>query len=121
VVTKGWGASKIGGEISCFPDPEGWFILEADLDTLATAVYVTVDDLLIAHPEICPPRPTIGLAPITTDAEIVTLAVLAQLLGFTNESRWVRWAKTHMTSYFPIIPYQCGYNKRIRKLVTVIA
>jgi len=95
--------------------------MDTDLDTLATAVYVTIDDLLIAHPHVCPTRPVVGIAPATSDAEMITLAVIAQLLGFTNESRWVRWAKTHLTSMFPIIPNQSGYNKRIRGLVTALA
>ena len=90
--------------------------MDTDLDTLATALYVTVDDLLIAHPEQLPPRPKIGLKPKTTDSELITLAVMAALLGFTNESRWVRWAKKHLTGWFPAIPNQPGYNKRLRKL-----
>jgi hypothetical protein len=31
-----------------------------DIDTLATALYVTTDDLLKAFPEIAPPRPAVG-------------------------------------------------------------
>ena len=30
--------------------------MNPDLDTLATALYVTVDDLLVAHPEWAPLR-----------------------------------------------------------------
>jgi hypothetical protein len=90
--------------------------MDTDLDTLATALYVTVDDLLIAHPEQLPPRPKIGLRPVTTDSEMITLAVMAALLGFTAEARWVRWAKKHLTAWFPRIPNQPGYNKRLRKL-----
>ena len=31
--------------------------MNPDLDTLATALYVTIDDLLVAHREWAPPRP----------------------------------------------------------------
>jgi phage-related baseplate assembly protein len=34
--------------------------VDADLDTLATALYVTTDDLLTAHPTRVPPRPAVG-------------------------------------------------------------
>jgi hypothetical protein len=37
--------------------------MNPDLDTLATRLYVTIDDLLVAHPEWAPERPTIGIAP----------------------------------------------------------
>jgi len=95
--------------------------VDTDLDTLATALYVTVDDLLVKHPEQLPPRPK-GSWPVRiTDAELITLAVMAALLGHTNERRWVRWARANLTCYFPHIPKQSGYNKRLRKLVETIA
>ena len=34
--------------------------VDADLDTLATALYATTDDLLKAHPERVPWRPAVG-------------------------------------------------------------
>ena len=52
-------------------------LVDADLDTLATALYVRTDDLLKASPERAPWRPTIGIAPKITDAELITLAVMA--------------------------------------------
>jgi hypothetical protein len=48
--------------------------VDADLDTLATALYVTTDDLLAAHPERVPVRPRVGIAPQISDAELLTLA-----------------------------------------------
>jgi hypothetical protein len=66
--------------------------LDADLDTLATALYVTTDDLLKAHPERVPPRPTIGFGVVITDAEMITLAVMQAMLSFTSEARWLRYA-----------------------------
>jgi hypothetical protein len=56
--------------------------VDADLDTLATALYVTIDDLLKAAPHLAPWRPAVGIAPKLSDAELVTLAVL-QALGVT--------------------------------------
>jgi len=88
--------------------------VNAELDTLATALYVTIDDALVDHPEWVPPRPVIGIAPKLSDAELLTLAVLQALLGYTSEARFVRYAHTHLTALFPYIPARPGYNKRLR-------
>lgn len=90
--------------------------MDTDLDTLATELYVTLDDALKARPDLCPNRPAGGFQPRISDAEILTLAVIAQLWGFTTERRWLRWAHTHLTGMFPYIPGQSGYNKHLRKL-----
>jgi hypothetical protein len=85
-----------------------------DLDALATALYVRTDDLLKESPQIAPLRPSVGIAPQLSDAELVTLAVLQALLGFTSEARWIRHARAHMRHLFPYLPQQPGYNKRLR-------
>src|SRR5438874_4545534 len=73
-----------------------------DLDTLATALYVRTDDLLKQAPEL------------------VTLAVMQALLGFTSESRWMRHAHQHLRHLFPYLPGQSGYNKRLRRAAALI-
>ena len=90
--------------------------MDADLDTLATALYVACDDLLAAHPEQVPPRPAAGFRPLISDAEICTLAVMQSLLGFTSERRWVRHAHAHLLVMFPALPKQPGYHKRLKRL-----
>ena len=70
--------------------------MNPDLDTLATALYVRIDDLLAAHPEWAPLRPAVGIAPRLSDAELVTLAVLQSLLGFDSEARFIRYAAAHL-------------------------
>jgi len=95
--------------------------MDTDLDTLATALYVRVDDLLKAHPERVPLRPRVGIVPRITDAELVTLAVMAALKGYTSERRWLRYVGKHLAAMFPYIPGQPGYNKRIRKLGDTMA
>ncbi len=94
--------------------------MDADLDTLATALYVTTDDLLRAYPERVPARPRVGIAPKTSDAEILTLAVMQALLGYTSETRWLRYARRNLLAMFPNLPLQSGYNKRLRKLATTM-
>jgi hypothetical protein len=94
--------------------------VDADLDTLATALYVMTDDLLIAHPERVPARPKIGIVPRTSDAEMLTLAVMQAMLGFTSETRWLRYARKNLLTMFPNLPLQSGYNKRLRKLAATM-
>ena len=95
--------------------------MDADLDALATALYVTVDDLLKEHPERLPERPLVGIAPQITDAELIVMSVIQALLGYRSEARWLRRAHQDFHTMFPYIPRQSGYNKRLRKLTTVIA
>jgi Transposase DDE domain len=91
-------------------------LVDADLDTLATALYVRTDDLLKSFPERAPWRPAAGIAPRLSDAELLTLAVMQVLLGFVSESRWLRYARRSLRGLFPYLPGQSGYNKRLRKL-----
>lgn len=70
--------------------------MDADVDTLATALYVRTADLLEAAPEQAVWRPAVGIAPRITDAEMVALSVMQALLGFTSEVRWLRYARVHL-------------------------
>ena len=89
--------------------------MNPDLDTLATRLYVTIDGLLIEHPEWAPERPAVGITPKLTDAELLTLAVLQALLGYTSEARFIRYAHAHLRPWFPYLPDRSGYNKRLRR------
>jgi len=88
--------------------------MDADLDTLCTALYVRVDDELKMRPELVRYRPAVGIAPRLSDAELITLAVVQALLGFSSETRFLRFAKVHLAGLFPYVPNQSGYNKRLR-------
>jgi hypothetical protein len=93
----------------------------SNLDTLATALYVRTDDLLRESPHLAPWRPRTGIAPRLSDAELVTLAVLQALLGFTSEARWLRHARAGLRHLFPYLPQQPGYNKRLRRMSGTIS
>ena len=94
--------------------------MDADLDTLVTALYVTADDFLIDNPQHRPWRPKVGFTPCLDDAELVTLVVAQALLGFTSEARWLRYARRRLHGLFPYLPTQSGYNKRVRAAVGVL-
>jgi hypothetical protein len=86
-----------------------------DVDTLATALYATTDDMLKEHPDLAPWRPPVGITPRLSDAELVTLATMQAILGYTSEAKWLRHARAHLRHLFPYLPQQPGYNKRLRK------
>ena len=88
--------------------------MTTDLETLATALYVKIDDSLAGTP-----RP--GRPPRLTDAELLTLAVMQALLGFVSEARWLRFARRHLTAEFPYLPGQSGYNKRLRRAERLVS
>lgn len=95
--------------------------MDTGLDALATALYVEVDDFVRTHPELVPWRPAVGIKPQVSDAELITLGVLAVLLQFDNETRWVRHVRARLSHLFPYLPQQSGYNKRMRKLAALMA
>ncbi|KWX05474.1 transposase [Carbonactinospora thermoautotrophica] len=92
--------------------------MTTSLDTLATALYVKIDDLLKASPQLAPWRPKAGIPPKLSDAELVTLAVMQALLGFTSEARWLRYA--HLRRLFCYLPQQSGYDKRLRAAASLV-
>ena len=88
--------------------------MDADLDTLLTALYCFVDDAL---PEPCLP----GRPKRLSDAELVTLAVAQVLLERPSEAAWLRYARKHLSGMFPYLPQQAGWNKRLRAAGDLIA
>jgi hypothetical protein len=94
--------------------------VDADLDTLATALYVRADDLLKVFPERAPQRPAVGFEPKITDAELIALSVMQALAGRPSEARWLRYAHAELHHLFPYLPKQPGYNKRLRALTDTI-
>ncbi|MFF3129013.1 IS982 family transposase [Streptomyces sp. NPDC057908] len=89
--------------------------MKTELDTLATALHVKTDDALKASPQLAPWRPAVGVAPKLSDAELVTLAMMQAMLGFTSEARWLRHARSYLRHLFLYLPKQPGYNKRLCK------
>jgi hypothetical protein len=89
--------------------------VENDIETLATALYVKIDDMLRDWPDLAPARPATGTPLTLSDAELLTMAVMSALLGFTSERRWLRYADKELAGMFPRTIGQSGWNKRVRK------
>jgi hypothetical protein len=94
--------------------------VDKNLETLATALYVKIDDMLLAEPGLAPWRPEGGTVPAISDAEVLAMAVMSALLGFRSERRWLRYASTRLTGLFPWQIGQSGYNKRLRKMIFLL-
>jgi len=86
--------------------------MDADLDLLLTAVYVTADDLL-------PEKPGNARRSVT-DAEVVTLCVAQAIMGIPSDRRFLAVASKHLRHLFPRIPGQAGYFKRRRRLTDTL-
>ena len=86
-----------------------------DIGTLATALYVKIDDMLRDWPDLAPARPATGTPLTLSDAELLTMAVMSALLGFRTERRWLRYVDAHLAGMFPRRIGQSGDNKRLRK------
>jgi hypothetical protein len=82
--------------------------MDADLDLLLIAVYVTADDLL--------PERAKNARRSVTDAEVVTLCVAQAIMGIPSDRRFLAVARKHLRHLFPTIPAQAGYFKRRRRL-----
>jgi len=94
--------------------------VDKNIETLATALYVKIDDLLLAEPYLAPWRPD-GSPPLTvSDAELLAMAVMSALLGFRSERRWLRYASARLGGLFPVQLGQSGYNKRLRKMTFLL-
>jgi Transposase DDE domain len=86
--------------------------MDADLDLLLTAVYVTADDLLPEKPK--------NARRSVTDAEVVTLCVAQAIMGIPSDRRFLAVASKHLRHLFPNIPGQAGYFKRRRRLAETL-
>ncbi len=86
--------------------------MDADLDLLLTAVYVTADDLLPARPG--------NARRSVTDAEVVTLCVAQAIMGIPSDRRFLAVASKYLRHLFPSIPGQAGYYKRRRRLADTL-
>lgn len=86
--------------------------MDADLDLLLIAVYVTADDLL--------PEKAQNAKRSVTDAEVVTLCVAQAIMGIPSDRRFLAVASKRLCHLFPKIPGQAGYHKRRRRLADTL-
>jgi hypothetical protein len=86
-----------------------------DLDSFLVSLYVLIEDWWkAAHYFSNAPR--VGRPSLISDAEILALAVLAQWPRFRSERDFWRFAQAHLRDYFPTLPSQSQFNRRMRAL-----
>src|SRR5919108_2269186 len=81
------------------------------LETLVIAAYIFADEQAIPRPG---PRGEI------TDAELVALAVAQAAMGIPSDRQFLGLVGYRLPGWFPHLPCQSQYNRRLRALVGVI-
>ena len=84
-----------------------------DLEALVVAAYVFADEYEV------PARP--GRPPKVTDAELVALAVCQAAMGISSDRQFLGLVSYRLPGWFPHLPDQSQYNRRLRALTELIA
>jgi hypothetical protein len=91
-----------------------------DLDTFLITVYVKVDEWY--QTDFAPRKPKRpGPRPRYSDSEVLALALLAQYRPDRSERALLRYAAAHWRAYFPQLPCQSTFNRRVRDLEGVLS
>ena len=85
-----------------------------DLEHLLISLYCLIDDWRKAKQTSPPPKP--GRPARLSDAEVLTLAILAQWPRWRSERDFWRFASAHLRSYFPNLLSQGQLKRRMRAL-----
>jgi transposase len=84
-----------------------------DLEALVVAAYVFADEYSV------PARP--GRPAKVSDAELVALAVCQAAIGVSSDRQFLGLAERILPGWFPHLPDQSQYNRRLRGLVGLIS
>jgi hypothetical protein len=86
--------------------------MTASLETLVIAAYIFADGAAI-------PRP--GPKGKVTDAELIALAVAQATVGIPSDRQFLGLVERLLPGWFPALPDQSQYNRRLRRLTPWIA
>ena len=84
-----------------------------DLEALVVAAYVFADEYPV------PARG--GRKPLINDAELVALAVAQAAIGISSDRQFLGLIGRVLPGWFPHLPEQSQYNRRLRGLVELIS
>ena len=87
--------------------------MTADLEALVVAAYAFADEYPV------PARP--GRPAKVSDAELVALAVCQAAMGISSDRQFLGLVERILPGWFPHLPEQSQYNRRLRALVELIA
>lgn len=86
--------------------------MSASLETLVVAAYMFADDAAV---------PRSGPPGLTTDAELVALAVAQASIGIVSDRQFLGLIEKLLPGWFPHLPCQSQYNRRLRRLAPLLA
>jgi hypothetical protein len=93
--------------------------MNSDLDTFLVRLYTIVDDLYNIY--VAPHKPIRrGHVPELSDSEVVTLAILEQGYGTSEQAFW-QYVNQHLRTYFPRLIDRTCFNRRTHDLYGVMA
>src|SRR5262245_60227107 len=84
-----------------------------DLEALVVAAYVFADEYPVAVRG--------GRRPLISDAELVALAVCQAAIGVSSDRQFLGLVARVLPGWFPHLPDQSQYNRRLRGLVELIS
>jgi hypothetical protein len=91
-------------------------MIVADFADFCLVVYMIVDDLYRALPACVKPR---GMTGTCSDSELLTMALVAECLGWDQETEAIsRWHEHR--DLFPHIPHRTRFNRRRRALTDAL-
>src|ERR687892_1007918 len=93
--------------------PSRWELEMTDLEALVVAAYVFADEYPV------PARG--GRPPLTSDAELVALAVAQAAIGISSDRQFLGLVGKVLPGWFAHLPDQSQYNRRLRGLVELIS
>ena len=86
--------------------------MTASLETLVVTAYLFADELAI---------PRRGPRGEITDAELIALAVAQAAMGVPSDRQFLGLIAKVLPGWFPHLPSQSQYNRRLRRLASAIA
>src|SRR5881296_2936978 len=84
-----------------------------DLEALVVAAYVFADEYSVPA--------GLGRPALTSDAELVALAVCQAAIGISSDRQFLGLVGRVLPGWFPHLPDQSQYNRRLRTLVELIS
>src|SRR5215217_2940565 len=90
-----------------------------DLEALVVAGYVFADEYPVPARPARPARP--GRPALISDSELVALAVCQAAIGISSDRQFLGLVERLLPGWFPHLPDQSQYNRRLRALVELIS
>lgn len=91
-----------------------------DIETIFTETYVLVDDQYKRIVDSYSRLRASGPKPEFSDSEVITLALVAELMKNDSENAWISYVTKNYRHLFPNIIERSRYNRRVKDLTQII-